>query len=30
MELDFLHGLPVELMWGVGPVIGQHLKTSSQ
>jgi DNA polymerase-4 len=24
-EIDFLHGLPVELMWGVGPVTKGHL-----
>jgi DNA polymerase-4 len=24
-ELDFLHGLPVELMWGVGPIIKARL-----
>jgi DNA polymerase-4 len=25
-ELDFLHDLPVELMWGVGPVTGRILR----
>jgi DNA polymerase-4 len=27
-ELDFLHDLPVELMWGVGPVTGAQLNAS--